>query len=227
MKRSQINASMKAALKLFDEYKITLPPFVSWTPEEWETKGPEAQEIRDNMLGWDITDFGQGDFDKIGLFLITIRNGNQKFPEKYPKTYAEKLMIVQENQITPMHFHWNKMEDIINRGGGNLMIKLYNSTEDEQLADTDVTVSMDGILHTFPAGHVVTLHPGESITLTKGLYHRFWGEDGKGTVLVAEVSMCNDDNADNRFYDPVGRFPNIEEDEKPFRLLCNEYPAVK
>ena len=118
MKRSEINNAIHNAMKLFDEYKISLPPFVNWTPAQWQEKGTEAQEIRDNMLGWDITDFGQGDFSKIGLFLITIRNGNQKNPEKYPKTYAEKLMVVQENQITPMHFHWNKMEDIINCGGG-------------------------------------------------------------------------------------------------------------
>ena len=227
MKRSEINNTIHYAMKLFEEYKISLPPFLSWTPEQWQEKGIEAQEIRDNMLGLDITDFGQGDFNKIGLFLITIRNGNQKNPTKYPKTYAEKLMVVQENQITPMHFHWNKMEDIINRGGGNLMIKLYNSTTEEALSDTDVVVSMDGVQYTFPAGHVVRLKPGQSITLTKGLYHRFWGEKGTGTVLVSEVSMCNDDNSDNRFYDPVGRFPTIEEDEAPFRLLCNEYPAAK
>lgn len=155
--------------------------------------------------------------------MITLRNGNQKNAEKYPKPYAEKLMVVQENQITPMHFHWSKMEDIINRGGGNLMIKLYNSTETEELADTDISVVIDGVRHVFPAGHVVCLKPGESITLTPGLYHRFWGEEGKGTVLVAEVSMTNDDAADNRFYDEVGRFPEIEEDEKPIYLLCNEY----
>lgn len=223
MKRSEINKIMKNAMDLFNEYKITLPPFVCWSPDEWTKKGDEVQEIKDNMLGWDITDFGQGDFSKTGLLLITLRNGNQKNPEKYPKTYAEKLMVVQENQITPMHFHWNKMEDIINRGGGNLMIKLYNSTEDGQLADSDVIVSMDGERHVFPAGYVVCLKPGQSITLTKGLYHRFWGEEGKGTVLVAEVSMTNDDTQDNRFYDEAGRFPEIEEDEAPLYLLCNEY----
>ena len=226
MKRSEINKIMKDAIDLFAEYKISLPPFVLWSPEEWKTKGDEVQEIKDNMLGWDITDFGQGDFSKTGLFLITLRNGNQKNADKYPKPYAEKLMIVQENQITPMHFHWNKMEDIINRGGGNLIIKLYNSTEDEQLADTDVVVSIDGVKHTFPAGTEVCIKPGQSITLTKGLYHRFWGEEGKGTVLVAEVSMTNDDTTDNRFYDKAGRFPEIIEDEKPLYLLCNEYNKI-
>ena len=223
MKRSEINAIMRDAKKLFADYRITLPPFVLWTPEDWKTKGAEVQEIKDNMLGWDITDFGQGDFNKIGLFLITIRNGNQKMPDKYPKVYAEKLMLVREKQITPMHFHWNKMEDIINAGGGNLIIKLYNSTPDEKLADTDVVVSMDGVQYTFPAGTEVRLEPGQSVTLTPGLYHRFWGEEGKGTVIVREVSMCNDDANDNCFYDPAGRFPVIEEDEAPLHLLCNEY----
>lgn len=223
MKRSEINAIMKDALALFKEYKISLPEFVLWSPDEWKTKGEEVAEIKENMLGWDITDFGSGDFNKIGLFLITLRNGNQKNAEKYPKPYAEKLMIVREKQITPMHYHWSKMEDIINAGGGNLIIKLYNTTEDNTLADTDIEVSIDGVKHTLPAGTEVTLNPGQSITLTPGLFHRFWGEEGKGTVIVREVSMCNDDANDNCFYDKAGRFPEIEEDEAPLHLLCNEY----
>ena len=223
MKRSEINAAMKMALELFEAHRFVLPPFAYWTPEDWKTVGPEADEIRENMLGWDVTDFGQGDFSKTGLLLITLRNGNQKHPEKYPKPYAEKIMVVRENQVTPMHFHRVKTEDIINRGGGNLMIKLYRAAPDESLSDEEITIVMDGVKKTFPAGHVVRLEPGESITFTSGIYHRFWGEEGKGSVLVGEVSMCNDDNADNRFYDPVGRFPRIEEDEAPLHLLCNEY----
>lgn len=223
MKRSEINKAIADAIVMFREYKIALPDFVGWSPTEWKNKGEETSEIQDNMLGWDITDFGGGDFSKMGLLLITLRNGNQKNIEKYPKPYAEKLMIVQEKQITPMHFHWSKMEDIINRGGGNLMIELFNSTKSGELDDSDVKVSIDGVKYIFPAGYIVRIRPGQSITLTQGLYHRFWGEEGKGTVLVAEVSMCNDDANDNCFYDKVGRFPEIEEDEKPLRLLCNEY----
>ncbi len=225
MKRSEINKAMRDALELFENFKTPLPPFVYYTPEQWDKMGHEADEIRDNMIGWDITDYGQGDYSKVGLLLITTRNGNQAHPEKYKKPYAEKFLVIGENQVTPMHFHWSKMEDIINRGGGDLIIKLYNSTEDEQLADTDVTVTIDGIVKTYPAGYELRLTPGESITLTQGLYHRFWAEGG--TCLVVEVSMCNDDNIDNRFYDPVGRFPQIEEDEAPMYLLCNEYPKAK
>jgi D-lyxose ketol-isomerase len=53
-------------------------------------------------------------------------------------------------------------------------------------------------------------------------------EEGTGPVLLGEVSQCNDDNTDNRF-NPLlnGRFPAIEEDEAPYRLLCNEYPEAK
>jgi len=223
MKRSEINAAMRDAISLFKEYKITLPAFTLWSKEEWMTKGAETTEIKENMLGWDITDFGRGNFNDIGLLLVTLRNGNQKNSQKYPKPYAEKLMVVKEKQITPMHFHWNKMEDIINRGGGNLIIKLYNSTKEEELADTDVEISVDGVKHTFPAGYELCLKPGDSVTLTPGLYHKFWGEGGNGTTIVQEVSMCNDDANDNRFYEKTGRFPEIEEDEAPLYLLCNEY----
>lgn len=227
MKRSEINARMKKTEAFLKENKFYLPPFAYWTPADWETKGCECNEIRENMLGWDVTDYGQGDFSKIGLLLVTIRNGNMQHPEKYDKNYAEKLLIVEENQITPMHFHWSKMEDIINRGGGNLMIKLYNSTKDEELADTEITVSIDGVERKVESGGIVKLTPGESITLPTGLYHRFWGEEGCGTVLVGEVSRMNDDTIDNRFYDKVARFAEIEEDEAPLHYLCNEYPAAK
>ena len=107
MKRSEINKIMQDAKEFLEEMKWKLPPFAYWSPEEWETKGEEYNEIRDNMLGWDITDFGFGDFHKIGLFMFTIRNGNFS-DEKYIKPYAEKLLIVEEEQVTPYHFHWHK-----------------------------------------------------------------------------------------------------------------------
>lgn len=204
---------------------VELPPFCKWTPKEWKNKGPEYDEIRDNKLGWDITDYGLGKFDELGFSLITIRNGNQKM-EKYAKTYAEKLLLVKEGQVAPMHFHWKKMEDIINRGGGNVLITVYHSAEDGELKDTDVTVHCDGREFTVPAGTKVKLMPGESITIPPYLYHDFHVEEGSGDVLLGEVSMCNDDEADNRFYEDMGRFPEIEEDEEPYRLLCGEYPKA-
>lgn len=134
MKRSKINAVIKDMEKLIKEHGFEIPPFCNWTPEEWKSKSHEYDEIRDNMLGWDITDYGLGRFDEVGFALITI--------QPY-------------------------------------------------------------------------------------LYHDFHVEEGTGDVLLGEVSMCNDDENDNRFYEPIGRFPSIEEDEPAYRLLCNEYPAAK
>lgn len=226
MKRSEVNQLMKDAVDFIEKMNFKLPPFAYWTAEDWETKGHEYDEIRDNLLGWDITDFGSGDFRNTGLLLFTIRNGNLN-NDKYIKTYAEKILIVEEEQVTPFHFHWNKMEDIINRGGGNLLIQLYNSTEDEKFADTPVEVSIDGRVVTVEPGAIIRLTPGESITLPVGLYHKFWGEKGTGKVFVGEVSMVNDDFTDNKFFEESGRFSEIEEDEAPFYLLGNEYPAAK
>ena len=108
------------------------------------------------------------------------------------------------------------------RGGGRLLIQLYQSTPEEELDhESPVSVSIDGVVRTISAGDVVELKPGESITLPSGLYHKFWGADEQ--VLVGEVSVVNDDNRDNRFYDPVGRFPTVDEDEPPLHLLIQDY----
>jgi D-lyxose ketol-isomerase len=225
MKRSFINAELQKFAELCDKFCFKLPPFAFFTPEEWKTKNHEYDEIRDNKLGWDLTDFGSGDFMKVGLTLFTIRNGNQNNPA-YTKPYAEKIMRVYENQVTPYHFHWNKMEDIINRGGGNLIIKLYNATDDDKFSTEDVQVQVDGRRYSIPAGGTVVLTPGESITLLQRQYHAFWAEPGSGVCLVGEVSKVNDDNTDNRFYEPAGRFPPVEEDEPRRFVLCNEYDKL-
>jgi len=213
MKRSKLNNIIKDAIKFLNEQNFKLPPFGYWTMDEWASLNDERKEILDNMLGWDITDFGSGDYLKVGLLLFTIRNGSFKDKQKYPKPYAEKIMIVGEEQVTPYHFHWSKMEDIINRGGGNLLVEVYNSTEKEEKSESPVEVNVDGRSFEVPAGSVIRITPGESITLPCGQYHKFWGEKGKGTVLVGEVSSVNDDTIDNRFYETIGRFPDIDEDE--------------
>ena len=227
MKRSKINAVIRDMQALIDEKRFCLPPFAYWTEAEWQAKSAEYDEIRDNMLGWDLTDFGSGAFEKQGLLLFTVRNGNLH-NAAYPKPYAEKIMLVKENQITPYHFHWSKMEDIINRGGNDVYITVYNGDKDGKMLDTDVVVNTDGKVSVVPAGTKVRLTPGESITITPYMYHDFEVLSEGGKVLLGEVSMCNDDQNDNRFYqDGVGRFPAIDEDEVPYRLLCNEYPVAK
>lgn len=223
MKRSEINAIMRDADAFICQSGWHLPPFAHWTPQDWAERGPEAREVAVNGLGWDITDFGQGDYRRMGLFLFTLRNGHpDNLRAVQGKLYAEKLLVVDEGQVTPMHFHWAKCEDIINRSGGRLAIQLYNATPDEDLDDSAVTVSLDGVRRTVRAGEVIELAAGESITLPTRLYHSFWGVGRR--VLVGEVSVVNDDTRDNRFHQPMGRFSDIQEDEPPWRLLAQDYP---
>ena len=220
MKRSEVNSIIIGAKKFFAKHKFLLPDWAFWGPEKWKGSYNQCFEIIDNKLGWDITDFGSGDFIHKGLSLFTIRNGNW---DKKDKMYCEKIMIADENQETPMHFHWNKTEDIINRGGGNLVLELFMATPDDKLSQEPVTVSIDGVLKTVKQGEPFFLTPGSSICLRPRLYHRFYGQKGKGRVMIGEVSQVNDDVNDNRFYETVGRFPDIIEDVKPVHLLVNDY----
>jgi hypothetical protein len=129
-KRSEINEIVREADSFIRQRGFYLPPFAYWTPADWVTKGEEAREIVENQLGWDITDFGQGRYESYGLFLFTVRNGSlAEMRAKQGKLYCEKIMVVGVDQVTLMHFHWNKMEDIINRGGGKLVIQLFNATD--------------------------------------------------------------------------------------------------
>ena len=220
MKRSEINLVLKEAIQFFKVMNVNLPKWAYWKPEEWKGRGHSIDEIIENGLGWDITDFGSNDFENIGLVNFNPRNGSLTNTDK---PYCEKILIVRENQVTPMHTHNSKKEDIINRGGGNLVIQLYNGDDKGNLTDEDVTVKIDSIPVSIAAGGIVTLEPGESIFLVPGVYHKFWGERGKGQVLVGEVSSVNDDELDNIFVDTNPRFPNIVEDEVPALLLVNDY----
>ena len=222
MKRSEINAIMRENLSFLEEMNYLLPPFATWSPDEWRTKGPECREIVGQQLGWDITDFGQSRFDELGLFLFTVRNGTlDELKKENGKIYAEKLLIARDNQVTPNHFHFQKMEDIINRGGGSVEIRFWQATADEELADSDVALSFDGVRRTMKAGEKVLLSPGESVCIPSRIYHTFVARNGK--VLMGEVSRVNDDYVDNRFLEPVGRFAEIDEDEDPLYLLYDDY----
>ncbi|HET6429628.1 MAG TPA: D-lyxose/D-mannose family sugar isomerase [Phycisphaerae bacterium] len=226
MKRSEIDAAIGQFLDFAAGRQFPLPPWAYYTPKQWARLGPEADEIRRAGLGWDVTDFGSGRFAEMGLTLITLRNGPLTPAGATDKDYCEKLMMVREKQLTPCHFHFAKMEDIINRGGGRLVIRLYAGTADERLDEASaVAVQVDGITRTFPAGGELELSPGESVTLPPRLYHAFWGAAGAGCVLVGEVSRVNDDARDNRFAEPLPRFPQIEEDAPARYVLCTEYPA--
>ncbi|AQS89501.1 hypothetical protein A0U93_12375 [Neoasaia chiangmaiensis] len=225
MKRSQINASIELAMKTFREYGISLPGFAYWTVDDWKNKGHEADEIRDCMLGWDVTDFGQGDFTKIGRTLFTLRNGSLR-RSGYDKSYAEKLILDPEGQRSPAHFHRTKMEDIINRAGGNILVQLTKANASNERSNEHFTIKVDGVVRDMAPGDIVRLEPGQGVCIPPRTIHQFWGEDGTGLTVSGEVSSLCDDHADNCFLEPSARFPEIDEDEPRRYFLCHEYPAV-
>ena len=189
MKRSQINKEIRIAGEFLKARGFYLPPFASWSPEDWQKAGPEYDRVRTNKLGWDVSDFGGGDFDRFGAVLFTIRNGNHRAP-KLGTPYAEKIIILKPGQRLPLHFHWSKTEDIINRGGGGLMFDLFAAHADDSV-DRGASVSFyrDGREVTVAPGELVTLQPGESMTITPRLFHKFWA-DSKGSTILRRGVGC-------------------------------------
>ena len=227
MKRSEINASLCWAKELLARNNIKLPPLAYWSPAE--LKGREAQlaTVRKLELGWDITDFGSNDFARIGAVLYTVRNGLANDPS-VGVPYCEKYIAMRDGQRIPNHYHVFKSEDIINRAGdGDIAVWLWNADPGTgKMLDTDVHVMMDGIEHVFKPGEEIVVRKGESITLAPYIAHVFGPKPGTGDVIVGEVSKVNDDHTDNYFLDPIARFADIDEDEPPLHLLCNEYAKI-
>ncbi len=221
MKRSRVNDILRESDAFIRSFGYVMPPFAYWSPEELKRRKPAG--ILDARLGWDITDYGQEKFDELGLFLFTVRNGRaEDLKRGTGMLYAEKIMISRKDQLSPMHRHVVKAEDIINRGGGKLVLELFMPAADGGIdRQAEVEVPTDGIVRKLPAGGLLKLDPGESVTLLPGVWHAFWGEGAD--VLIGEVSTVNDDLTDNIFEKPIGRFSNIEEDEPPLRLLVSDY----
>ena len=223
MKRSTINDIIRSSDEFIRSFGFLLPKFAYFTPDTMVERRAELGGIIDARLGWDITDYGVGKFEEMGLFLFTVRNGdNEALKSGSGMLYAEKIMISRHDQISPMHRHILKAEDIINRGGAKLAIQMYESGPDGAIDDgLDVTVALDGITHTQKSGEILMLDPGDSVTLLPGNWHKFWGEGGD--VLIGEVSTVNDDVTDNVFVEKIGRFSDIDEDEPPVHLLVADY----
>ena len=223
MKRSKINDILREGDDFIRSFGFRLPPFAYWTPDQMMARRADISGILQARMGWDITDYGQGDFAKLGLFLFTVRNGSQEDLKRGGgMCYAEKIMISRHDQISPMHRHIVKAEDIINRGGATLALEMFESDVDGNIdRNADVVVATDGVQRRLKAGGVLSLSPGESVTLRPGNWHAFWGEGGD--VLIGEVSAVNDDLTDNIFEAPIGRFAEIDEDESPIHLLVSDY----
>ncbi len=223
MKRSELNALIRDGEAFVRSFGFALPPFADWTPEDWRERAGALDAIVGPKLGWDVTDFGRGDFARVGLLLFTLRNGRpENLATGRGMVYAEKIMISRRDQLTPLHHHAAKTEDIVCRGGAPLAVRLFGLTPAGTLdRETPVEVATDGTIRRVKPGEVIRLAPGESVTLEPRHVHAFWGDGGD--CLVGEVSTVNDDDTDNHFIEPVSRFPSVEEDEPIHRPIVADY----
>jgi len=225
MRRSEVNRIVAEAEGFIRSFGVVLPPFAAWSPEAFRAE-TEIGDLVGARLGWDVTDYGQGRFDELGLVLFTLRNGRpEDLAAGSGRVYAEKLLISREGQLAPMHRHVRKTEDIINRGGGTLVLQLHACASDGA-PDTGAGVELacDARRRRLAPDEPLRLAPGESVTLTPEIWHAFWAEGGD--VLVGEVSTVNDDETDNIFRDAFPRFSEIDEDVGPTRLLVSDYARV-
>ena len=226
MKRSQINAAIDAAHAALRRHDVRLPAYAYWGPDQWRDAGAEMARVTRNGLGWAVTDFGQGDFDRVGITMFDVRNGNVERPDE-GTPYGEKIFVLQPGQRLPYHFHWKKTEDIISYHGGTLMIQLFNANDDETMNETTPgVVYLDGVRHTFTAGQVFEIAHGCSLTIVPNLYHRFWAKEGAGVLVGGEISTISMPKTDNRFGGNARRFVPIEEDEPARWLLNIDYPKL-
>src|SRR5687767_13386355 len=156
MKRSELNEIIREGEKFIASFGFKLPEFASWSADDWKRNKPRAGEVIRARLGWDITDFGRGDFESLGLLLFTVRNGSaDNLKSGKGMVYAEKIMISRENQVTPFHTHKVKTEDIIVRRGAPLEVRLDNREPGHPSdASAPVRVRMDGIDRRLPQGGV-------------------------------------------------------------------------
>jgi D-lyxose ketol-isomerase len=233
LKRSIINNSIEIARAVARHFGVRLPDFSGWSPDQWNKAGKEYDEIRNCMMGWDVTDFGSKDFYNTGRVLFTMRNG-RKGSKDYPKEYAEKLLIDPEHQRAPAHFHRSKREDLICRDGGNILVQLVKANKDGLPSGKNFTVQVDGCTVKMKPNGIIRLKPGMSVCIPPQTIHQFWGEEGTGWKLngigytiSSEISSVCDDWNDNVFIvDYASRFPEITEDEPRRYYLCHEYPKL-
>ena len=160
---------------------------------------------------WDISDFGLGQFRQTGLVLVNLAEE----PE-----YCEKLMYCRKDQVTPLHTHAKKKEDIICRQG-RLAIELWAGHPQTTARGKPFHLKRSGKQVETHSGEVAVLEAGERVTLVPGVYHAFWA--ASDACVIGEVSTANDDLHDNFFVSAeIGRYPGIEEDEPPLVRLVSE-----
>ena len=105
---------------------------------------------------------------------------------------------------------------------GDMMREFLEIDNNNKQLSKKITVLVDGEKIELDPHEPLILKKGQSVTVERNIFHRFYSVKGSGMVMAGEVSQVNDDNNDNYFLEQVGRFSQIQEDEPPLHPLWNE-----
>jgi D-lyxose ketol-isomerase len=211
MKRSFVDARIDRMLEMCSRHGVRLPPFALWSEAQHLADPAAARRIREGGLGWNVVEFEPGHFARAGLGVFTLRMGDWRQPAPSGgRLYAEKAMLAEDGQRTPHHYHVVKTEDVVNRGGARFVVELFKVDRTGAPLKERFRVLKDVTMLDLEPGAKVVLEPGESVTLEPFVAHAFWAEGG--ATLAGEVSLVNDDAADNLFLPPLPAPSPIEED---------------
>ena len=125
-------------------------------------------------------------------------------------------------RYSPYHSHKVNVQDIIHLVGGDLALEFVDVDDEAQELSHAISVFIDGQVSILHPHQPLILKRGQSVTVERNIYHKFYAVKGTGMVMAGEVSQVNDDNNDNYFLETVGRFSQIEEDEEAIHPLWNE-----
>jgi D-lyxose ketol-isomerase len=222
MNRSFVDARIDEMQALCDRFGVTLPAFARWDKADFLANPEPAAFIAARGLGWNVVEFRPDAFATDGLTLFTLRMGDWRDLEtKRGRLYAEKAIMSLDGQRAPHHYHLVKTEDFVNRGGARFVVELVRVNGQGEPTKNRFRVLKDVSVLDLGPGDRVRLEPGESLTLEPYVAHAFWAEGG--TALAGEVSLANDDSADNYFLPPLGVPEPIIEDAPARRVTVRDY----
>jgi D-lyxose ketol-isomerase len=211
MKRSFVDSRIAAMLAMCERHGARLPSFAHWGEHDYSADPSAARRILDGGLGWNVVEFKPGGFAQSGLSVFTLRMGDgRQLSHGRGRLYAEKVLLAEDGQRTPHHYHIVKTEDIVNRGGARFVVELFKVDRAGTPLKERFRALKDVKILELEPGAKVVLEPGESLTLDPFVAHAFWAEGG--ATLAGEVSLAHDDRADNLFLPPLAASSPIEED---------------
>ena len=121
---------------------MTVPlPLAHWTAEDFAKAAATARYLRDHQMGRDVTDFGCGTFPGAASPSSACATA---FRATQQQALCGEALDRRRGTGDADDRHRVKMEDIINRAGGVLMLEFAHADTGGNVTNTPVVVHVDG-----------------------------------------------------------------------------------